>query len=55
MNEEDQKRMWLIDGQLQLGERISYDESVFFNENYELMLSEMADNYNHWKNRTSKV
>ena len=54
MEEEDVKRMWKIDSDSQVGNPVSADDEIWFNKNFNKMLQEMEDNYNHWKYHTSK-
>lgn len=54
METEDIQRMWYIDTKAQLGDFISEEEKKFFNDNYDLMFSEMESNFWHWSQYTSK-
>ena len=50
-----EQKMWEIDSDLQVGNIVSDDDTIYFNENYDLMVEEMERNYNHWKNHTKKI
>ena len=54
MTENEKQRMWDIDHNSQLGKNISKEDKIFFNANYENMLEELEENYNHFKHHSGK-
>lgn len=54
MKEEDMERMWLIDCSAQVGNEISQEDREFFNNNYDSMINQLEEFFNHWKYHTSK-
>jgi hypothetical protein len=55
VTEENIKRMWLIDGKVNVGSEITNEEREFYNAHYELMIEEVEDDYNHWKYHSSRL
>ena len=55
MNEEEIKRMWDIDTKAQMGDKISDEERLWFNERYEKMREEMENNWTHWQFHSGKL
>ena len=52
MTTQEQEKMWSIDSKLVMGDKITEEEKVFYNQNLNRMREEMRDNYTHWNHHT---
>ena len=54
MTDNEKQRMWIIDQNAQLGNDIDKEDKIFFNTNYDDMVEELEEAYNHFKHHSGK-
>jgi len=55
LTKENKEKMWSIDCKAQLGDNLTEEEIQFFNAHFEMMQTDMTDNYEHWQYHTKKI
>tara|TARA_R110001632_G_scaffold147250_1_gene264303 strand:+ start:321 stop:497 length:177 start_codon:yes stop_codon:yes gene_type:complete len=54
MTDKEKQDMWDIDMKAQLGDEVTKEDKEFFNANFDKMLEELQNEYEHFKHHANK-